>query len=485
MAREKGDDVVRGAGRMRPRDWVWFLILVLGVLGVAGTLGWESTGDADAVAYRDMRAVAHWFDPVFFQYNLIMAVVAVLIVPVVTLTYVSSMTGKKERRLYYEIPEARRGEIRDRLRSRMSFGAYAGSVGLTTLVVLLGASIILLFKPVPGPELAGLDFSLGANVLMMGPFIELFTSDPSAYYLHLTRGLTAFEFGFLGAYIYFIGALTRAYFTLDLTPHTFIDGTVRMIGASVFALVLSFLPWVHEDVRPAVALVATPVATVAQTQAPDSAATKAGQAGQAGTADESGASSGRAEGGAQGPQHKPAPKVSWSLSLLPIISFFFGIFPKTALLAIQRAALTAVPQVMLDQYRALPLSGLAGMSFAHELRLEREGFDNIENFCSADPVSLAVRTGFSYPQLVQWISEAWLATHLREDYAEFVRHTGLSSRDELRLFLSGWDTALGSAAEFLTSGVPDPALRQSLKVKLGALATLLAAAAKESQAGEG
>ena len=482
MAREKSDDMGRGAGRMRRRDWLWFLILVLGVFGMAGTLGWESTRDADAVTYRDMRAVAHWFDPVFFQYNLIMAVAAVLIVPVVTLTYVLTMTGRKERRLYYEIPEARRGEIPDRLRSRMSFGAYAGSVGLTTLVVLLGASIILLFKPVPGPELRGLDFSLGANVLMMGPFIELFASDPDAYYLHLTRSLTAFEFGFLGAYIYFIGALVRAYFTLDLTPHTFIDGTVRMIGASVLALVLSFLPWVHEDVQPAVALVATPVATAAQTQAPDAAATKAGQAG---TADESGVSSGRAESRTQGPQHKSTPNVSWSLSLLPIISFFFGIFPKTALLAIQRAALTAVPQVVLDQYRALPLSGLAGMSYAHELRLEREGFDNIENFCSADPVSLAVRTGFSYPQLVQWISEAWLATRLREDYAEFVRHTGLSSRDELHLFLSGWDAALGNAAEFLTSGVPDPALRQSLKVKLGALATLLAAAAKESQAGEG
>lgn len=480
MARDKNDDLGFVAGRMRLRDWVWFLILVLGVLGMAATLGWESTRYPDAVAYRDMRAVAHWFDPVYFQYNLIMVVVAVLIVPLVTLTYVLAMTGRKERRLYYEIPEARRGEIRERLRSRMSFSAYAGSVGLTTLVVLLGASIILLFKPVPSPELRGVDFSLGANVLMMGPFMELFEGDPSAYYIHLTRSLTAFEFGFLGAYIYFIGALARAYFTLDLTPHTFVDGTVRMMGASVLALVLSFLPWVHEDVQSAAAVLAAPAAYVAQTLAPDTAVPKAVQESAAG---ENTVSSGATGTHAQGAQ-KPVPNVSWSLSLLPIVSFFFGVFPKTAMLAIQRAALTAVPNIVLDQYRALPLSGLAGMSYAHELRLEREGFDNIENFRTADPVSLAVRTGFGYAQLVQWISEAWLATHLREDYADFVRHSGIASRDELRLFVSAWDDARGNAVEFLVSGIPDPVLSQSLKVKLGALATLLAAAAQESQAGE-
>ena len=61
------------------------------------------------------------------------------------------------------------------------------------------------------------------------------------------------------------------------------------------------------------------------------------------------------------------------------------------------------------------------MSYTHELRLEREGFDNVENLSTADPVDLAVRTCFSYTQLKQWIDEAWLTTHLREDYPELVR----------------------------------------------------------------
>ena len=88
-----------------------------------------------------------------------------------------------------------------------------------------------------------------------------------------------------------------------------------------------------------------------------------------------------------------------------------------------------------DSYRALPLSMLAGMSYAHELRLEREGFDNIENLSNADAVDLAVRTCFSYGQLKQWIDQAWLAAHLREDYPDFVRRTGIASSDELRHFL--------------------------------------------------
>ncbi len=52
--------------------------------------------------------------------------------------------------------------------------------------------------------------------------------------------MIAFQFGFLGAYVYFIGSVVRAYFTLDLTSHTFVDGAIRMIVASILALVLSF-----------------------------------------------------------------------------------------------------------------------------------------------------------------------------------------------------------------------------------------------------
>lgn len=469
----------RVAGRMSWRDWLAFALLVGSVCTFAGMLGWESTRNPPEIAQHDFRAVAHWFDPVFFQYNLLMLVLAALVVPFVTLSYILTMTGRKERQLYHEIPEARRGEIRERLMSHNSFSAYLGSVLLTTTVVLLGASIILLFKPVPSADLRGVDFSLGANMLTMGPFIELFGSDPQAYYIHLTRNLTAFQFGFLGAYIYFIGALARAYFTLDLTPHTFVDGTIRMMGASVLALVISFLPWIHGSVKFATMTVpaaTSPPARAADSQvfAPDNADTPAAR--QDKTSGNSTFSRLASPKVGEQPEAQPA----WSLSLLPIVSFIFGFFPKWAMLALQRTTLRTIRNITPDNYRALPLSMLAGMSYAHELRLEREGFDNIENFSTADPVSLAVRTGFSYPQLAQWVSEAWLATHLREDYPEFVRCTGITSRDELQLFLSKWDTAHGDAVEQLTKGIRDSATSQLMKVKLAALRALLGVVASSS-----
>src|SRR5690606_37338943 len=64
--------------------------------------------------------------------------------------------------------------------------------------------------------------------------------NPDEYYSHLIRNQVAFQFRFLGAYVYFIGSVVRAYFTMDLTAHTFVDGAIRMMVASILALVLSF-----------------------------------------------------------------------------------------------------------------------------------------------------------------------------------------------------------------------------------------------------
>ncbi|MDE2367179.1 MAG: hypothetical protein KGM95_09635, partial [Betaproteobacteria bacterium] len=221
-------------------DWLVFILpsaLFIG-LGLESALG--SAPMPGGPQHHDFRAVAHWFDPVFFQYNLIMALLVVLVVPSLALTYIQTMANRKERRLYRDVPPERRNEVRRRMGRRASFSAYRGSVWLTTTVVLLGVSILLLFKPVSSAAGLGLDFSMGSNMLTMGPFAELFEKDRDAYYSHLVRNMIAFQFGFLGAYVYFVGSVVRAYFTLDLTSHTFVDGAIRMIVASILALVLSF-----------------------------------------------------------------------------------------------------------------------------------------------------------------------------------------------------------------------------------------------------
>lgn len=437
-------------------DWTVFAVpaLFLIGLGVESALG---PSPADGVIYRDFRAIAHWFDPVFFQYNLVMALLTVLVVPSLALSYIQTMATSKERRLQHEVPPDRRAEVRRRMGRRASFSNYRGSVWLTTTVVLLGTSILLLFKPVSVDGGTGVDFSLGANMLTMGPFAELYEKNPDAYYSHLIRNQIAFQFGFLGAYVYFVGSVVRAYFTMDLTSHTFVDGAIRMIVASILALVLSFA---YDFVLPG------DVPSV-----PRSVAASNGD-----PAEASSASSRAIEQGDKQDQ-SPGLEIALpaSLSLLPIVAFFFGFYPKRASLALERVALKVMRDIIPgDGYRALPLSMLAGMSYSHELRLEREGFDNVENLSNADAVDLAVRTCFSYAQLKQWINAAWLASHLREDYPYFVRRSGISTGEELHCFLAASDTNNIDGVQQLGAALStDPAEAAAWKLRLAALKILL------------
>jgi hypothetical protein len=442
-------------------DWSVFLVPALFIisLGLESALG--PAPSASSAAHRDFRAIAHWFDPVFFQYNLVMTLLVVLVVPSLALSYIQTMTNRKERRLQQEVPADRRGEIRRRMGRRASFGSYRGSVWLTTTIVLLGTSILLLFKPVSSAGGTGVDFSLGANMLVMGPFAELYEKNPDVYYSHLIRNQIAFQFGFLGAYVYFIGSVVRAYFTMDLTSHTFVDGAIRMMVASILALVLSFAFDLFLPDEPVFAPTAISARGDESAEPPPAAAASPGGEDTHGTSK----------------VHPAGTEATFpaSLSLLPVVAFFFGFYPKRASLAIERITLRVMRSIIPgESYRALPLSMLAGMSYSHELRLEREGFDNIENLSNADAVDLAVRTCFGYNQLKQWINQAWLASHLREDYPAFVRLTSIEDSDELKRFLSTCDSANIDGLEQLVAALStDPATASSWRLRLTALKILL------------
>ncbi len=74
------------------------------------------------------------------------------------------MANRKERRLYRDVPPERRNEVRRRMGRRASFSTYRGSVWLTTTVVLLGVSILLLFKPVSSAAGDGFELSLWVQI---------------------------------------------------------------------------------------------------------------------------------------------------------------------------------------------------------------------------------------------------------------------------------------------------------------------------------
>lgn len=360
-----------------------------------------------APGFEPLLKATTWFDELFFQYSLIIALFMVLIIPTITFVYVQTMKDEKLRRLKRELPEGymdsevNREHIDTLMDRTFNFKNYLGSVSLLMVVVTLGGFIILLLKPMPhlDPPNIGVDYSKGANFLMLGPFIEYFTTDPKKFYHQLIISLTAFQFGFLGAYIYFVNHLARAYFTVDLSPNTFVVSTIRLGTGSVVALVASYaLPTV------------------------------------------------------------PAMPTNENvfLQLLPVISFIIGYFPSRGLLFLEKLAATATGWAKAG-YSSTPLGELPGMSSENEIGLLRHGFDNLENLSHGDAIELAVKTGFSYPQLNQWIGRAWLRVHMGEDAQTFERATGLVSRGEVHNFVMDFQKAgeVTNVVDFFIDSVPE------------------------------
>lgn len=373
-----------------------------------------------------------WFDPILLAYNALLMTAAILIPPVTTILYVNQMRDEKERRLARDLGRGHDdhdddrleliGEVRRRLDREFRFSNYFGAVVTTMLVTAMGTGILLMMKMTPinplepvvvgqacsGPGMQGVDFTKGASFLILGAFMRDI-GDPSKLYPNLIIGLVAFQFGFLGAWINFISQLARGYFMCDLTPNTFVHGSIRMATASVLALVLSFV---------------VPVFF---------------------------------QGGAENETF---------LRTLPVLSFFFGYFPSSALRMIENVgvkALAALPGMALDRWT--PLTALSGVSYLHEVRLSREGIDNVEYLSEANSLDLALRTGFGYRQLDDWIGEAWLRKHLGGDYDAFADATGIRRRQGLITFLDQWTpTPSCQRAQDLLAQALDPKLYRKLEV---------------------
>jgi hypothetical protein len=381
---------------------IGLLLLSATYVGAAAYLVWLRASRAQLEQFQ------RWFDPLFFEYNVLLLLIAQLLVPAVTFMYVRRMKGEKERRLRRELPDAlwraNEAEILGRLDSHFQLGNYFGSVALVSIMITMGAGIILLLKPVMSlpagatAAAAGLDYTLGANFLLMGPLIGVDPGSP-VFNQRVLLSLTAFQFGFLGGFVYFIGQLVRSYFTLDLTPHTYVESSVRMASASLLALVISF---------------ALPIDSLC------------------------------------------APGTVCVYHALPLVAFALGYFPNRAILFIEQTAARYLAS-QVSHYAATPLSELPGMSLAHEVMLNREGFDNVENMSQADTVDLAIRTGFGYRQLVQWTGQAWLRLHFGADYDAFFRETGITTRGEFKDVV---ETYAGSPAPGAPPRGPEAAVAQ-------------------------
>ncbi len=394
---------------------ILMIVLSAVFVGAVGLLSYASLK-----ILNETPSITHWFDPVFFLYNLALLVFAVGIVPMITLFYVHSMREEKKRRLKHELPHNALNDnenkiyIDNYLKKAFTLRNYFGSMSTLMLVILFGCAIILLLKPMPLNSLDefGVNYKKGANFLILGTYMESYVLHNSCnkHIKILIYTLTAFQFGFLGAYVYFIGLLARSYFTLDMTPNLFINCSIRMMTGALLALVLCFIFI----------------------------------------------------------EHKPL------IRGLPVWSFMIGFFPSRGLALLENITTKVLGKLGWTRFKefASPLSDLPGINYHHEIRLKREGYDNIENLSNASALDLALRTGFGYKQLSQWISQAHLHGHLRNDYQTFVKCTGISS---LHDFFKYWQAArtqnpTGDPAETLIAATGSQ--KNSLSNKINILCTL-------------
>ena len=370
-------------------NWLgWKTASVVGAI-VTPWVAWagDAVGPVSAINCDSPLAIASWFDPFFLAYNLVLLCIAVSVVPGITYFYVTTMKQEKLRRLRNEIVEAIWNDngqaLGESIAGQVRFRTYTGSLFTLSLVILLGASILLLLKVVPNQTAGfgcGVDYSKGANPLILGTYMEQFNVNAGVYFHRVVVSLTAFQFGFLGAYVYLIGDIVRSYFILDLSPRTLVAASIRIMTGSLLALVISFIAAYLDS-------------------------------------SSNGASAGALD------------------NALPAIAFIIGSFPEIGLVFLKK---WVYEKLGLGQEQAnfIELSRLPGMSYAHQTRLMREGYDNVENLSNARPFDLVLLTGFSYRQIRQWLGQAWLCMHLHElDYDDFAKRTGITSADELLLFV--------------------------------------------------
>ena len=403
-------------GRRPNTSILVFAVLTLPMVAIGALLAWNS--DLGRVL-----KIGGWFDPLFFQYNVLLWTLFVLLIPFVTYSYVQSMREEREARLHAELDPDDWNKLEQYIKSviQRQFGMqnYVGSTFTLMAVVAMGLIVMFLLKPLADSG-AGLDYGKGANLFLMGAYMVLSPGgQPNVYFERVITSLTAFQFGFLGAYAYFLSHLVRSYFTMDLTPNTFVAMSIRMVTAGLIALVLSFI---LRDLP-------------------------------------------RFFGA-----HEPIDDAIFR-AVLPVVSFGIGYFPDWGLLAINKLTRRVMMLGSEERMAATSLSRLSGMSYEHEVRLKRQGYDSVENVAEANVIEMALRTGFSYGQLRTWAGESWLRVRFgRDDYKTLVELTGIRTADQYRsVFGEHIAGRHSSAAQAALGSLGDGAL----KVKIECVALLV------------
>jgi hypothetical protein len=149
----------------------------------------------------------------------------------------------------------------------------------------------------------------------------------------------------------------------------------------------------------------------------------------------------------------------YAVSLLPGVAFLAGILPEQALIYLkQKIGLFTKAK----EANELDLGMIEGHNLFHKVKLGELGIDNSQNLAEANLVDLLLRSCFSTCQLIDWILQAKLHIHFKDDIAK-IRRAGLRTAVD---FQANCSTADQQSALARHTGIPEIALKimnESLK----------------------
>ena len=182
----------------------------------------------------------------------------------------------------------------------------------------------------------------------------------------INQSMRVIGFAFLGGFIWSAGNIIRRMIAYDLSPNVYYSAGIRMILASVVALVLSFIL------------------------------------------------------GAESSENF----VSLNASL-PAISLLTGMFPERVLqylVSLYKRYVGGENEIT----KQLSLYNIEGISLQHKERLEEIGIDNAQNLATSSLTQLLIETPFEARQLLDWIGQAKLLCYVKGDIDKF-RSVGIRS----------------------------------------------------------
>lgn len=182
---------------------------------------------------------------------------------------------------------------------------------------------------------------------------QFWTSQPII--INEKRNVAVVAYAILGSYVNAAQYIYRRYATIDLTPGNFYSIGIRMILASVVALMLSHLFAENADA------------------------------------------------------------ILGGESLL-VVAFLTGIFPEKGFkILLEKVKLFKKSDP--EDAKNFSLDSIEGMSQMHRIRLEELGIDNVQNLAQYDFLLLIIKTPFPMRTLLDWVAQAKLIMEFQADYS--------------------------------------------------------------------